>query len=44
MVQCFNQGGVTTNIVNYGEYVIIDAPNSVDNGRVYRRGMNWSVE
>ncbi len=44
MVQCFNQGGATTNIVNYGEYVIIDAPSSVDNGRVYRRGMNQSVE
>ena len=43
MVQCFNQGGSTTNTVNYGEYVIIDTPdkNNPDNGKVFRRGMNY---
>ena len=50
MLDCFMQGGATTNIVNYGEYVIIDAQRPdekafVDgkevyiNGRVYRRGL-----
>lgn len=43
MVQCFEQGGDTTNEVNYGEYVIIDTPdkNNPNNGKVYRRGMNF---
>lgn len=43
MVQCFSQGGITTNIVNYGEYVIIDAPNKndLDNGKVYKRGLDY---
>ena len=43
MVQCFSQGGITTNIVNYGEYVIIDTPNKndLDNGKVYRRGLDY---
>lgn len=46
MVQCFSQGASTTNEVNYGEYVIIDTianlnnKSSVDNGKVFRRGMN----
>lgn len=43
MVQCFEQGAITANIVNYGEYVIIDTPdkNNPDNGKVYRRGLNY---
>lgn len=43
MVQCFSQGGDTTNEVNYGEYVIIDTliKNNPDNGKVYRRGINY---
>lgn len=43
MRQCFEKGGDTTNIVNYGEYVIIDTvdKNDPDNGKVYRRGMNF---
>lgn len=47
MVQCFEQGGETTSIVNYGEYVLIDTienmqeHNSPDNGKVYRRGFNY---
>ena len=43
MVQCFEQGAVTTNEVNYGEYVIIDTinKNNPDNGKVYRRGLNY---
>lgn len=47
MVQCFAQGGNSTNEVNYGEYVIIDTlvglnkRNDPDNGKVFRRGMNY---
>jgi len=43
MRQCFEQGGDTTDKVNYGEYVIIDSPNKndPDNGKVFRRGMNF---
>ena len=43
MIQCFAQGGMTTNVVNYGEYVIIDTPdkNNVDNGKIYRRGLDY---
>lgn len=43
MRQCFEQGGDTTDVVNYGEYVIIDTvdKNDPDNGKVYRRGMNF---
>lgn len=43
MIQCFERGGETTDIVNYGEYVIIDTPdkNNPENGKVYRRGMNF---
>lgn len=43
MVQCFEQGGITTNEVNYGEYVIIDTPdvNNPDNGKIYRRGLDY---
>lgn len=43
MVQCFKKGGASTNTVNYGEYVIIDTPdkNHPDNGKVFRRGMNY---
>ena len=45
MVQCFSQGGATTDIVNYGEYVIIDTPSkeNPDNGKVFRRGMNYQI-
>ena len=45
MVQCFAQGGNTTNQVNYGEYVIIDTPDKEhpDNGKVYRRGMDLNT-
>lgn len=50
MRQCFEQGGATTSgkgSVNYGEYVIIDTISRMcdysnpENGRVYRRGMNY---
>ena len=43
MVQDFEKGGDTTDIVNYGEYVIIDTPSKddPDNGKVFRRGMNY---
>lgn len=43
MIECFKQGGDTIDIVNYGEYVIIDTllKNDPDNGKVYRRGMNF---
>ncbi len=47
MRQCFSKGGDTTNEVNYGEYVIIDSIagrgefDNPDNGKVYRRGMNY---
>lgn len=42
MTQCFEQGGATTDEVNYGEYVIIDTPDksNPDNGKIFRRGMN----
>ena len=52
MVQFFEQGGSTTSGdggVNYGEYVIIDTivglgeKNNPDNGKVFRRGMNYQV-
>lgn len=45
--QCFAKGGATTSEVNYGEYVIIDTIaglgeySNPDNGKVYRRGMNY---
>lgn len=43
MRQCFEKGGDSVDIVNYGEYVIIDTPSkdSPENGKVYRRGMNF---
>lgn len=43
MIQCFKQGGDTTDIVNYGEYVIIDtvSKDNPDNGKVFRRGMDF---
>lgn len=43
MRQCFEQGGDTTDIVNYGEYVIIDTldKGNPDNGKIYRRGINF---
>ena len=46
MVQCFKQGGASTNTVNYGEYVIIDDidKQNPDNGKVFRRGMNFDSE
>lgn len=49
MVQCFSQGGLTTSIVNYGEYVIIDTIAGMqeyghpDNGKIYRRGMEYDT-
>ena len=44
MVQDFSKGAETTGKVNYGEYVIIDTfdKNNVDNGKVFRRGMNFT--
>lgn len=50
MVQCFEQGAVSSSEVNYGEYVIIDTivnmhnKNNVDNGKVFRRGMDYQGE
>ena len=43
MRQCFEQGGDSVDIVNYGEYVIIDTPSkdNPENGKVFRRGMNF---
>lgn len=47
MRQCFAKGGASTSEVNYGEYVIIDTIaglgeySNPDNGKVYRRGMNY---
>ena len=46
MIQCFSQGSATVDIVNYGEYVIIDTPdkNNLDNGKIYRRGLDYQGE
>lgn len=46
MRQCFEKGGDSTDIVNYGEYVIIDtiSKSDPDNGKVYRRGMNFDYD
>lgn len=50
MKQCFEKGGMTTSEVGYGEYVIIDTIfglgeyNNPDNGKVYRRGMNYDSD
>lgn len=50
MVQCFSKGGSSTSEVNYGEYVLIDAHtglkrlNDLENGLVYRRGMDYENE
>lgn len=50
MKQCFEQGGATFSQVGYGEYVIIDTIFGLgeyinpDNGRVYRRGMNYDSD
>ena len=50
MVPCFIKGGDTVDQVNYGEYVIIDTifglheRSNPDNGKVYRRGMNFNGE
>jgi hypothetical protein len=50
MRQCFEKGGETTDIVNYGECVIIDTIigmyqfNNPDNGKVYRRGLNYNYD
>lgn len=46
MVQCFKKGGASTSTVGYGEYVIIDShdtlsPDSPDNGKIFRRGMDY---
>lgn len=46
MIQCFQQGGSTTSIVNYGEFVLIDTITDLcdsfnpDNGKIFRRGTN----
>lgn len=50
MIQCFEKGAATTSEVGYGEYVIIDTIaglqqyHNVDNGKIYRRGMDYSSE
>ena len=45
MRQCFEKGGDTVDIVNYGEYVIIDSlRDDPDNGKVYRRGMDFDYD
>lgn len=50
MVQCFAKGGSSTSEVNYGEYVLIDTrtginePNHIDNGKIFRRGMDYDNE
>ena len=46
MIAEFSQGGATVDQVNYGEYVIIDTENKndPDNGKVYRRGMDYINE
>lgn len=48
MVTLFREGASSTHIVNYGEYVMISnnptSENHEDNGRAYRRGMNYSDE
>ena len=46
MLNDFKDGGITTQKVNYGEYVIIDTndKNNKENGCVYRRGMNINAE
>ena len=43
MIQCFKKGGDSVDIVNYGEYVIIDtlSKDNPNNGKVYRRGLNY---
>lgn len=49
MVEAFQQGGAYRD-VNYGQYVIIDTvlhnhnPNSDENGRLYRRGFDYSAQ
>ena len=48
MIECFSKGGMSTNEVNYGEYVLIDtvanrrAYNDPDNGKIFRRGMDYA--
>ena len=48
MRQCFEKGASSTDEVNYGESVIIDTISGLgqegnpDNGKVYRRGLNYS--
>lgn len=50
MKQCFEKGGLTASTVGYGEYVLIDTVsgfgehNNPENGRVYRRGMNYDQD
>ena len=50
MVQCFAKGAKSASEVNYGEYVLIDTVEEVndyvnpDNGKVFRRGMNIDSE
>jgi hypothetical protein len=43
MVEDFKKGGLTTSIVNYGEYVVINNRLDPDyHGNVYRRGLNYA--
>lgn len=50
MVQCFAKGAASASEVNYGEYVIIDTMvnmherTNLDNGKVFRRGMDLTTE
>ena len=50
MKQCFEKGGATTSEVGYGEYVMIDTifglgeGDNPDNGKVYRRGLNFDQD
>lgn len=50
MKQCFEQRGVTTSEVNYGEYVLIDTATDMlegedkDNGKIFRRGVDFDNE
>lgn len=50
MEDCFIQGIATTDIVNYGEYVLIDtlkrlhSRNNLNNGKVFRRGLDNTAE
>ena len=42
MIEEFSRGAASTSEVNYGEYVVINAPGYDYNGKVYRRGMDYT--